>query len=482
MGHDRKNWTGTPRHDDLPRLTTFLFGPIVLLWAFGCALPVFNRQPPPGSEEMVRRVSVQSVTGAEANGPSYDPSLSADGLHVAFASEATNLLSGIVVADTNAASDVFVHDLATGLTTIVSIGSNHEQGDGASRGPSISADGRYVAFSSKATNLVENDTNDKEDVFVHDRMANQTTRVSVQSGTGVEGNNESREPSISADGRYVAFASFASNLLDTGGLPAIDNGHLDVFVHDRQTGTTIQVSVGPAPTYAQPDSASSVPCISADGGYVAFQSLADNLLDNRNPANAGWDMYLRDLKTNELTRVSAHPTTGVAGDASTQGVSLSADGRYVALGSHATNLLTFLDNFPVVDNGKEDVYVLDRQTKQMARISIGPAPSYSQGDDLSGDPSLSADGRCVAFTSAATNLVANETNTNGVADVYVRDRETDQTTRASLAMGSALGNNVSAKPSISADGRYVAFHSLATNLVYDDNNGTLDIFVRDRGE
>jgi Tol biopolymer transport system component len=171
------------------------------------------------------RVSVAS-NGAQGNGDSFSSSISADGRYVAFHSIASNLVSG----DTNGAWDVFVHDRQSGQTTRVSAASNGAQGNGDSESPSISADGRYVAFSSDASNLVSGDTNGAWDVFVHDRQSGQTTRVSAASN-GAQGNGDSESPSISADGRYVAFSSDASNLVsgDT-------NGAWDVFVHDRQSG------------------------------------------------------------------------------------------------------------------------------------------------------------------------------------------------------------------------------------------------------
>jgi|GEM_PF-1585857 len=227
--------------------------------------------PPPanashgGSWHVVQRVSVASG-GTQGNGDSGCPSISADGRYVAFQSYASNLVPG----DTNGTWDVFVHDRLTGQTTRVSVASDGTQGNGDSECPSISADGRYVAFASLASNLVPGDTNGTWDVFVHDRLTGQTTRVSVASG-GAQGNSGSWCPSISADGRYVAFQSYASNLV-----PGDTNGVLDVFVHDRLTGQTTRVSVASDGT--QGDSYSFGSSISADGRYVAFSSLASNLV------------------------------------------------------------------------------------------------------------------------------------------------------------------------------------------------------------
>ena len=204
------------------------------------------------------RVSLAS-DGTQGNGGSGYPSISTDGRYVAFYSGASNLVSG----DTNNKGDVFVHDQQSGQTERVSVASDGTQGIGDSLDPSISADGRYVAFSSWANNLVSGDTNIKPDVFVYDRQSEQTTRVSVTSD-GTQGNGYSERPSISADGRYVAFDSIASNLVSG------DTGHEDVFVHDLQSGQTERVSVASDGTQGNDDSW--YPSISADGRYVAFYS------------------------------------------------------------------------------------------------------------------------------------------------------------------------------------------------------------------
>ena len=178
-------------------------------------------------------ITVPYLTSVAANASSYGPAISDDGRYVAFSSEATNLVRG----DTNFVDDVFVRDLLTNATTRVSVGNNGAQGNGNSTDPSISADGRYVAFVSDASNLVDGDTNCSSDVFVRDRQANTTTGVSIDS-SGNQGQGRSYAPAISADGRYVAFVSDASNLVDDD-----TNGVSDVFVRDRQANTTTRVSL-----------------------------------------------------------------------------------------------------------------------------------------------------------------------------------------------------------------------------------------------
>ncbi|MFQ5843789.1 MAG: calcium-binding protein, partial [Planctomycetota bacterium] len=331
------------------------------------------------------RVSVTSA-GAEGNGNSAEASISADGLFVAFGSRATDLVTG----DLNASSNVFVHDTATGATTRVSVDSLGTEGNGNSGGAAIGGAGRFVAFHSNATNLVAGDTNAASDIFLHDTLTSTTTRVSVTS-TGVEGNGASFNPSISADGRFIAFESVATNLVagDT-------NAASDVFVHDTQTGTTTRVSV--SSTGVEADDLSILPSISGDGLLVAFDSSATNLvaLDN----NAARDIFVHDTVTGLTTRVSADPT-GADGDGDSASPSISGDGRFVTFDSVATNLVaTDL-------NAAQDVFVRDTAMGVTVRVSVdgrgvgGDAGSFS--------PSISADGRFVAFASGASNLVAGDT-------------------------------------------------------------------------
>ncbi len=338
------------------------------------------------------------------------------------------------------------------VTQRVSVDSAGAQGNGDSDFHSISADGRYVAFGSFADNLVTGDTNVAGDVFVRDRQSGTTERVSVDSG-GAQGNSYSDDPSISADGRYVAFASHA--------------WLSDIFVRDRQSGTTELVSVATGGAQANGDSGWYGLSISADGRYVAFTSVASNLVPG--DTNGAWDVFVRDRLSGTTERVSID-SGGAQGNDYSWNTSISADGRYVAFGSIATNLV------PGDTNGNFDVFVRDRQSGTTERVSI--ATNGTQGNNVSFAPSISANGRYVAFASDASNLVPGDTN--GWAEVFLRDRQNGTIERVSIDSGGAQGNYPSFGPSISVDGRYVAFYSYTTNLVPGDTNGHDDVFVRDR--
>jgi Tol biopolymer transport system component len=410
-----------------------------------------------GAASSPRTVLVsRNSAGTQGNGAgnSFLPSISADGRFVAFQSDATNL----VPADTNGTSDVFVRDLVTTSTRLVSRNSAGAQGNDGSFDPSISADGRFVAFYSYATNLVPADTNGTSDVFVRDLVTGRTRLVSRNSA-GTPGNSASFDPSISADGRFVAFDSIATNLV-----PADTNGDNDVFVRDLVTGRTRLVSRNSAGTPGNSDSFG--PSISADGRFVAFNSYATNLV----PAdtNGTFDVFVRDLVTGR-TRLVSRNSAGAKGNGASFDPSISADGRFVAFDSNATNLV------PADTNGDSDVFVRDLVTGRTRLVSRNSAGA--KGNGFSYSPSISADGRFVAFYSAATNLVPAETS--GGLDVFVRDLVTGRTRLVSRNSAGAPGNYNSYRPSISADGRFVAFDSIATNLVLRDTNGRSDVFVRD---
>jgi Tol biopolymer transport system component len=427
------------------------------------------------------RVSVDS-SGAQADSGSYSSSISDDGRYVAFGSGASNLVPG----DTNGTWDVFVRDLKpdpgqTETIQRVNVDSSGAQANGDSyitTATSISSDGRYVAFISHATNLVENDTNGISDVFVHDRQSGTTQRVNEWVSTDGFGNKVVIEAnggsdwaltSISDDGRYVAFDSDATNLVESD-----TNDAPDVFVRDLkpdpgQTETIQRVNVDSSG--AQADGQSYSTSISSDGRYVAFASDA-NLVEY--DGNSRYDAFVRDRQAGTTERVSENSPRDNGFDPS-----ISSDGRYVAyistvLGRDDRNY----GNVYYYD--RNDVFVYDRQAGTTERVSVGRCGrTEPNGDSFSA--SISSDGRYVTFATYATNLVEGDTFSEGWGvDVFVRDRQAQTTQAASVDSSGTLSNTWSDSPSISDDGRYVAFASEGDNLVAGDTNNNTDVFVHER--
>ena len=405
------------------------------------------------------------LAGAKGNGLSNIAAISARGRYVAFSSEATNLDP----ADPDSLRDVFVRDGRTGVTTLVSraAGAAGAKGNGHSGRVAISANGRYVAFSSLATNLDPADADATDDVFVRDLVAATTTLVSRAAGAGgAKSNGLSFFPAISADGRSVAFESQATNLH-----PADTDAAEDVFVRDVVAGTTTLVSRATGATGVKGNVPSYDAQISADGRHVTFSTQATNL----DPADtdAADDVFVRDLMAATTTLVSR--ASGAAG-AKANGVSSayaqsSADGRFVAFSSRATNL------DPADTDIADDVYVRDLVSATTTLVSRAGAAGL-KGDGASINPTISGDGRSVAFESRATNL--DPADVDATADVFVRDLVAATTALVSRADGVAgtESNGSNSFPSISADGRSVAFSSQATNLDLADTDATYDVFVR----
>lgn len=403
----------------------------------------------PGKRRFVDRFEdfvYAAATSFEPPPPSASP-----GRYTAFVSHATNLVPG----DGNGFPDVFVNDATTGETWLASQTFAGGSPNGPSSSPSVSGDGRFVAYVSQATNLVPGDTNGVADVFVFDRDALQTFRVTTPGGVQADG--PSREPVISADGSVVAFTSDATNLVEGDG-----NKKADVFVWDRISGKIFRVSVGPGGAQGNGDSVR--PSVSADGCRVAFESVA-----KWKDSASGSHVYVHDRGIGASTLVSTTPTA--AGNNGSTNASINADGTKVVFLSNATNLVAG------ENNAKIHVYLVDLSTHEVARVSVGVGDVA--GDDWSGPASLSGDGRYVAFLSRATNLVPGDTN--DAPDVFVRDLLAGVTFRVSLnADGSQDAFGSEGQPAISRDGRFVAFYSLDNKLVSTDDNGQRDVFVRDR--
>jgi hypothetical protein len=400
----------------------------------------------------IERVSITSV-GVQANGNSEAPSISSDGSIVAFISEATNL----VLVDTNDAQDVFVHDLETGLTERVSIASGDTQGNDDAFTLSLSSNGSFVAFGSYATNLVAGDTNDVIDVFVRDRDTGTTERVSIATA-GTQANDESYSPAISSSGRFVAFRSDATNLVanDT-------NNNSDIFVRDRASGVTRRVSVDSDGDQANGDSI--LPAISADGRFVAFSSEASNLVagDTNNLA----DIFVHDRQNDKTVLIVGPAEFSTGSGIIIVAPGISPDGDFVGFRSNADDLV------PADTNNSFDTFLIDRGTAIAERSSV--STSEVEGNSDSSRPSIGSDNRFVVFSSIATNLVSGDTN--GFEDVFARDRDAGRTRRVSLTFDGSQGDNRAFSAVISGDGQFVAFTSLAENLVANDSNGFSDIFV-----
>lgn len=401
--------------------------------------------------DLVSRIANRSANNRSAN----SPAISGDGRYVAFESSASTLVQN----DTNDITDIFVFDRQAGQTARASINSAGGEGDSGSTAAAISGDGRFVAFRSQATNLVAADTNNAGDVFVHDRQTQQTTRVSVSS-SGAEAQGASEQPAISGDGRFVAFVSDAANLVagDTG-------GHRDVFLHDRQTGQTTRLSAGVGGVSANGESNN--PAISGDGSTIAFVSDASNLLTVGSDTNNVNDIFAYDRPTGQLSRVSI-TSAGTQAQGESTAPAISADGSAIVFASTAANLTT------TNTDGFRNIYLRDRQSGQTMWVSQtinGGAPN-----DESDHPTISGDGNMIAFLSSATNLVGYDAKAS--PDIFLFDRLHAMISCLSVSASGGAADSSSTNPALSADGRFTAFESYASNLLPNLINTHSDIYVR----
>lgn len=414
------------------------------------------------------RVSL-STGGGQANGGSDGrPAISADGTLVAFASTATDLASGA----TSGRGNVYLRYRASGATQLISATRTGDEANGASSEPALSSNGRYVVFHTDATNLVPGGP--AAGIVALDRASNTITPVSVSGKQGADGQN----PSISDDGRYVAFQSNSPDLAPgkkaTGNPPYI-------YVRDLVAQKTQLASVNSA---GKPvGNFSQNPVISGNGRYVAFQS--NNVAGTVNGTS---DVFVHDLQTGSTVLASVDSAGNPAdrGDASYP--SISSDGRYVAFDAAAQNLV------PGDTNSAQDVFVHDMLTGRTTRVSVESAGDQADdsSDLFSNGPQISADGRYVTFESAASSLGPGDTNTcpgfgqplfdcsvsGHCPDVFVHDLQTGATTRVSVDSSGGQADGPSSEPALDSDGSAIAFLSAATNLVPGDTNGVEDVFVR----
>jgi len=406
-------------------------------------------------------ISLVSITadGTIANSSSLASSISSDGRYITFESYATNLING----DTNAKEDIFLKDTQTGTVSLISSSSSGTIGNDASVSPVISADGRYVVFESYSSNLISG-SGGISDIFLKDTQTGITTLIS-QSIYGYGGNDDSYNTSISSDGRYVVFRSDASNLVNGD-----TNGYGDIFLRDAQTGITSLVSSSSSSEIG--NRASWYPDISADGNFVVFESASSNIVAGDVPQIFDgielWfsDIFLKNTLTGAATLISSN-SSGEFGNSDSFNASISSDGRYVVFDSTATNLVSG------DTNSQSDIFLKDTQTGITTLISC--TATGAQGNNGSYSPSISADGRFVVFYTSASNFVSGDTNEN--VDVFLKDTQTGALELISKSSSGEIGNNRSMYPEISSDGSYITFSGEASNLVNNDTNGSFDVFI-----
>ncbi len=418
------------------------------------------------AQSPLARVSVDA-NGQQGNGDSSQDAapgaLSADGRWVAFASVATNLVAN----DKNGASDIFVRDQSTGAIVRVSINNSGTEANSACFQPALSRDGRFVAFQTFATNFAK-DTNARVDVYVRDRDAD---------GDGVfdEANDVTVRASLSNGGVEADQDCVGASISSDGSLVAFTshsaylvtgdtNGVTDVFVRDLKNKTTVRVSVDSSGV--EGNDLSFPAQITADGHAVVFVSYATNLVPG--DTNHWQDVFLSDLAAGTITLVSVD-AVGTQGNYASRQPAISGDGRFVAFTSSANNLVAGdTNNF-------DDIFVKDMTTGTVTRASVDSAGNESFGNSYL--PAISDDGAMVAFTSAAVNLVPGDTNR--FEDVFAHEFAGATTIAASMPCG-ILGDSYTESVFVSGDGQFVGFRSISDNLVPGDTNGAFDVFVHDR--
>lgn len=402
----------------------------------------------PGELELIST----SWDGDEGNNDSYYPRISATGRFIAFQSAADNL----VPDDTNQAQDIFLLDNRTDQLWRIPVGPNGEQANHDSRHPTLSADGRFIAYESLANNLAEGDDNETWDIYLYDRHTDTTTWVS-RGLDGAAGNGQSVNPVLSDNGRFLVFVSLASNLV-----PGDTNGKSDVFLYDHAYGTLIRVSV--SSSGEQANGTSRYATISGNGRFIAYQSMASNLAPGTN--GNYYNIFGYNRVSGETMLISRTPE-GIAGNDESQRPALSTNGRYIAYESWASDLV------PNDTNNYSDIFVFDRGTGTTELASVNTAGK--QANHVSGTAAISGDGRFISFASLADNLTPYDENY--CYDIFVHDRQTGATWLVSAAGDGRAANGSSISPALSATGQHIAFDSLASNLVPGDDNAHIDVFM-----
>lgn len=439
---------------------------------------VFLRDVQDGTTTLI---SKEGTGVTSANGDSFDPLISPDGRFIVYSSQATNIILGFT--DSNGDADVFVYDRQTAQTQLISVAaSGNATGDARSVPTDMSADGTRIVFVSRADNLVSGSVTDNNgfwDTFVRDLSTNQTRLISVQKGNVQSGDFDSgfgNNPQISANGRYVVFESAAHNLIsDPTQASIVDNfGANDLFVRDLQTNITSLISVngqGTAGAFGHSRNA----VITPDARYVLFESDASDLVSN-DTNGIRTDVFLRDLALKQNFLVSQSVTGGSGNEGgggfagAFGGLSISNDGRYAAFESSSSNLVANDTN-----GNTYDVFVRDMQSATTSLLSV--STTGGSGNNTSFDPILSPTGRFAVFRSRAGNLVTSDSN--GLDDIFVRDLVTGATTLASINQaGTNSGGSYSNDVLLSGDAHYIVFNSAASDLVANDSNVSVDVFRR----
>jgi hypothetical protein len=378
---------------------------------------------------LVSHNASSSVTAT--NGASFYPVMSSDASYIAFYSAGTDVISGQV--DANQDYDIFIYERATGSNTLVS----HNQGSisttGAMRSlyPDISADGRFVVYQSTAPDLVLNDLNNAEDVFIWDRTTNTNTLMSrsATSSVSASANAKSFGAHISADGATVSFTSNANDLLPT----QTASGKGDIFFFDRSSSTLHLVSHTPGSTTNGGNDESFLALPSADGAFIAFNTLASNVVPNDNDGSGDVIIYDRAADANTAASLRAANLTSVSANGDSGSQRASEDGRFVVFVSDATNLVP---NQLDANNGN-DVFVRDRQTNTTILVSHAAGAPATAANAVSDSPAISSDGRWITFASRATDLINGIVDLNSGYNIYLYDRANDTTILVSHSFAGA---------------------------------------------